>query len=105
MLRWLDQKATDSATIAAQVFGMATAAAKPKFDSVSRAALETAGDISETIAIKLLGMSKAARIATLRNMPYTRVAQLLIELEREGAVRSSAVNTPESGGDSPHHQH
>jgi len=36
--------------------------------------------------MKLLGLSKAARIAALRNMPNPHVAQLMAELERDRMV-------------------
>jgi len=96
MLRWLGEKATESAMIAAEVFEKATTSAKPKVESASRTALQAAGDISESVALKLLGMSKAARIAALRNMPHTGVAQLLAELEREGSAQSVQGKKPQS---------
>lgn len=104
MLGWLEQKAIESAIEAGRGIERAAAAVKPKIESASQTALQAAGDISESVAITLLGMSKAARVAAMRNMPHARVLQLLIELEREGVGQSITLKGAEPDESSPRNQ-
>jgi hypothetical protein len=90
MLGWLEKKAIESAIEAGRIFEKTSATAKPKIESVSRTALQAAGDISESVANTLLGMSKKARIAAFRNMPNARIMQLLIGIPSGKAILSQA---------------
>jgi hypothetical protein len=96
MVGWLSQKAPESANKAAHALAQAAAAAKPQLQSASRTVLKAAGSASENLAMKLLGLSKAARIAALRSMPNAHIAQLVAELERDGMATSTSRAKPEN---------
>jgi hypothetical protein len=104
MLGWLERKATESIHEAECVFERAAAVAKPQIRSASRITLQAAGNLSEGLGNKLLKLSKAARIAALRNMPHKDVAKLLLELERERALQAIPSQTPDPFAEPPQKQ-
>jgi hypothetical protein len=86
MMRRLDEITADTVSATSSLLGRAVEVAQPQVNAITDLALSTAGTVAEQIAVRLLHLSKAARKATLKNMPRKEVQQLVLELANRKAA-------------------